>query len=67
VVINLTPPLCLAASGRVQPSNLRERTKTMYNKNSNESIWVLIAVVGVGMLLTFEYVYAIIKMLEVVR
>jgi hypothetical protein len=39
----------------------------MYNKNSNESIWVLIAVVGVGMLLTFEYVYAIIKMLEVVR
>ena len=39
---------------------------SMYNKNSNESIWMFLVIVGVGMLLTFEYLYAIIKMLEVV-
>ncbi len=38
----------------------------MYHKHGNESIWVMVGILLVSGLLTFEYVYAIIKMLEVV-
>jgi hypothetical protein len=39
--------------------------RIMYHKHGNESIWVMIAILGVSAVLTFEYLYAIIKMLEV--
>lgn len=39
----------------------------MYHRDGRESIWILIAVAGVGMLLTWEYLYCIVKMLEVVK
>jgi len=38
----------------------------MYHKDGKESIFLMAAILGVSALLTFEYVYAIIKMLEVV-
>jgi hypothetical protein len=37
----------------------------MYHRNGNESIWVMLGILAVSACLTWEYVYAIIKMLEV--
>ena len=37
----------------------------MYHRNGRESIYMLLAILAVSACLTFEYVYAIIKMLEV--
>ena len=37
----------------------------MYHRDGRESIFMLLAILGVSALLTFEYLYAIVKMLEV--